>query len=316
MTHLPAEPLEFHRLSRARPRHRWWHGLVVGLVAVAVYVALFLVIAVPVVVFSALDANLALVIQDAGAAALAFDVDNPLAFIALVGPLIMLVPAVWIASRLVQGRGVGFLFSVNAGLRWSWFWRVGIIAAIVYSGQFAVVLAMAAASGEDLRPDFDQPGLPLMLLLVVLLIPLQATAEEFVFRGYLMQVVGGWVKHPAFAIVVPVPLFVLGHGYDVWGQLSVGAFAVVAGWLAWRTGGLEAAIAMHVVNNLGGYLLGSVGLLDINATSVLPVDVVVSVATLLVFAVVTIWWARRCDVARTGPLVSVARGMRRGDAGT
>jgi hypothetical protein len=36
-----------------------------------------------------------------------------------------------------------------------------------------------------------------------------------------------------------VPLFVLGHGYDLLGQIGVGLFAVAAGWLTWRTGGLE-----------------------------------------------------------------------------
>jgi hypothetical protein len=64
--------------------------------------------------------------------------------------------------------------------------------------------------------------------------------------------IGRWLRHPAFAILLPVPLFVLGHGYDLLGQIGVGLFAVAAGWLTWRTGGLEAAIALHVVNNLSG----------------------------------------------------------------
>ncbi len=85
-----------------------------------------------------------------------------------------------------------------------------------------------------------------------------------------MQLVGSWLRHPAFAILLPVPLFVLGHGYDVWGAASVGLFAVVAAWLTWRTGGLEAAISLHIVNNLLIFLLGSVAVVDANATSARP----------------------------------------------
>jgi hypothetical protein len=96
-------------------------------------------------------------------------------------------------------------------------------------------------------------------VVVLLLVPVQAAAEEYIFRGYLMQSIGRWLRHPAFAILLPVPLFVLGHGYDLLGQIGVGLFAVAAGWLTWRTGGLEAAIALHVVNNLSAFLLSLVG---------------------------------------------------------
>jgi hypothetical protein len=47
-------------------------------------------------------------------------------------------------------------------------------------------------------------------VVILLLVPLQAAAEEYIFRGYLMQSIGRWLRHPAFAILLPVPLFVLG----------------------------------------------------------------------------------------------------------
>ena len=48
---------------------------------------------------------------------------------------------------------------------------------------------------------------------------------------------------------------------DVWIWIDIGSLAVAACWLAWRTGGIEAGIALHVVNNLAvtfavGILLG------------------------------------------------------------
>ncbi|MDF2498717.1 MAG: family intrarane metalloprotease protein, partial [Arthrobacter koreensis] len=61
----------------------------------------------------------------------------------------------------------------------------------------------------------------LMLLVAVAVVPFQAAAEEYAFRGLLMQVIGSWLRHPAFAILLPVPLFVLGHGYGLVGQIDV-----------------------------------------------------------------------------------------------
>ncbi len=45
--------------------------------------------------------------------------------------------------------------------------------------------------------------------------------------------------------------FALAHGsQDAWLFGDRLAFGLVASWLAWRTGGLEAPVALHVANNL------------------------------------------------------------------
>ncbi|MGV2902075.1 lysostaphin resistance A-like protein, partial [Microbacterium sp. AGC62] len=178
-------------------------------------------------------------------------------------------------------------------LRMGWLGRSLLLALAVFVVYFAVVLGVAAATGEAIVVDFSHPALWVMVLLVLLLIPLQAAAEEYVFRGYLMQLVGGWLRHPAFAILLPVPLFVLGHGYDIWGAASVGMFAIVAAWLTWRTGGLEAAISLHIVNNALIFLLGTVSLVDANATTGTPVDLLASTVAMVVYALLADRWAGR-----------------------
>ncbi|GAB3184827.1 hypothetical protein GCM10027060_22680 [Nesterenkonia halophila] len=71
---------------------------------------------------------------------------------------------------------------------------------------------------------------------------------------------------------VPWPMlllaFVLGHDYDLPGQLAIAVFALGTAWITWRTGGLEAAIALHVVNNLAASLVGFGGIGDLAATEV------------------------------------------------
>ncbi|WP_101848579.1 CPBP family intramembrane glutamic endopeptidase [Zhihengliuella sp. ISTPL4] len=305
---VPEGGLEYHRLALLRPRPRWWKPLLTGLLGIAFYLAILVVVIVPLVMISAVNPGWGAELQMLFRTTAFFQLDRPWLLVALVLPLILMIPALLLASRVVQGRGVGLLSSVSGRLRMGWLGRTFLLALAVFVVYFAVVLGWSATAGDAVTPDFSHPGLLLMVVLLLVLIPFQAAAEEYVFRGYLMQLVGSWLRHPAFAILLPVPLFVLGHGYDVWGAASVGLFAVVAAWLTWRTGGLEAAISLHIMNNLLIFLLGSVAVVDANATSGTPVDLLGSALAMLVFAVVADRWARRRGIDRTAAVTAGAAG--------
>jgi membrane protease YdiL (CAAX protease family) len=94
------------------------------------------------------------------------------------------------------------------------------------------------------------------LVVILLTSPLQAAAEEIFFRGYLMQALGSLVAAPWFGVVVSSVVFALFHGTQNL-PLFVDrlAFGLLAALLVWRTGGLEAGIAAHVVNNIFAYVV-------------------------------------------------------------
>lgn len=295
------EELAFHRLDRARAhRPRWWRPLAIAAVAAALYVAMIVVIMVPLVVVALMNPGLspAFEMLERGEVP-SFEVADPTGFLLLIVPLILMIPALLAASRMLGGRGVGLLLSVTGRIRWGWLGRSLLVALAVYAVQTAISLALAAVTGESIQADATQPGLWLMVLLIVLLVPLQSAAEEYVFRGFLMQAIGTWLKHPLFPILLPIPLFVFGHLYDVWGLLSVAVFAVAAAWLVWRTGGLESAIALHAVNNVSVFLLGAFRLADANATTGLPIDVVTTAITVVAYAGIIEWMQRRSSLVRT-----------------
>lgn len=295
------EELAFHRLDRARSRPtRWWRPLAIAAVAAALYLAMIVMIMVPLVVVVVMNPGLspAFEMLERGQVP-PFEVADPTGFLVLIVPLILMIPALLAASRMLGGRGVGLLLSVAGRIRWGWLGRSLLVALAVYAVQTAITLALAAATGESIEADASQPGLGLMVLLIVLLVPLQSAAEEYVFRGFLMQAIGTWLKHPLFPILLPIPLFVFGHLYDVWGLLSVAVFAVAAAWLVWRTGGLESAIVLHAVNNVSAFLLGAFGLADANATTGLPIDVVTTAITMVVYAGIIEWMQRRTGLVRT-----------------
>jgi membrane protease YdiL (CAAX protease family) len=160
------------------------------------------------------------------------------------------------------------------------------------------VLVLPLLTGEKVPNAAVSSTTWIVVLVAVLLVPLQATAEEFLFRGYMAQTIGGWLKHPLFAILLPVPLFTIGHQYDVWGLIDVSVFAVVAGWLVWRTGGLEAAIVAHVVNNTVIFVIGAFGLVDVNSKTGSALEVVLSALTLGLYAWLVLRAAKRFGLER------------------
>ena len=92
--------------------------------------------------------------------------------------------------------------------------------------------------------------------MIILTSPIQAAAEEIFFRGYLMQALGSLVARPWFGVVVSSVVFALLHGTQNL-PLFVDrlAFGLLAALLVWRTGGLEAGIAAHVINNVFAFLI-------------------------------------------------------------
>lgn len=254
---LPADAtaggLAFHRLIFARRRSGWWTPLAVGGLGIVFYLVMLVVVMVLMIIAALSDPTLLERMMELTENP-AFDLRDPLLLVFLLGTIVLMLPAYVLASLIVNGKRVGLISSAAGRLRWRWMLACGGIAIAVSAVLTAVSFVLPGAADGDGSAG-PNPLWAVSLAIIIVLVPLQSAAEEYIFRGYLMQTIGRWLRHPAFAILLPVPLFVMGHLYDLLGQLSVGMFAVAAGWLTWRTGGLEAAIALHVVNNVTGFLL-------------------------------------------------------------
>ena len=121
------------------------------------------------------------------------------------------------------------------------------------------------------------------MVLSLILIPLQCIAEEYVFRGALMQALGSWFKIPILAIVIQAIIFALLHSYDALGVISIAISGVVYGLLAWRTNGIEAGAAIHSINNLMGFYIVALGLGSISS-KVSITEFIIDVALTLISA--------------------------------
>ncbi|MHA7263582.1 CPBP family intramembrane glutamic endopeptidase [Arthrobacter sp. TMN-37] len=296
------ESFPFHRLTRSWDGYRWWKPLLTGLLALVFYLVFIVIVLVIGGIRIGLDPAL-------GTSYLerlnAFDLSDPLVFGFAMVSLILLIPALALAALITGPRPIGLLSSVHGRLRWGWLGKCAAAAVVIYSLSIALSFLLEPLFPGYTPAVFDPTGprVGILVAMTLLLVPFQAAAEEYVFRGYLMQAVGSWLRHPAFAILLPVPLFVLGHGYDPLGQLDVALFAIFAGWITWRTGGLEAAIAAHAVNNSTILLLGAVGLVDVNAKEGSAVGVGITVLTTAAFAVVVLRMFDRSEGVRRDRVV-------------
>ncbi|GAB3686445.1 lysostaphin resistance A-like protein [Angustibacter aerolatus] len=285
-----ADGLPYHRLPHLDARSaRWWRPfstLAVGvglLLAVAVLGLLVLLVA-------ALTTQ-----QGSFPAALTpspglDDPRNPMDLVVDLGSLGLLLPVVVLAARW-GGRRRGTVHSVAGRFRWGTALRAGAVVLPLHAVVLWTLTAIAPPADLSLPPV--GASLVAVVVVVLLLTPLQCAAEEYVFRGLPAQLLGTWWRSPVVGVVLPVPLFVLGHGYDRVGQVDVAVFALAMGFLVWKSGGLELAVVAHVANNLPLFLVAPLSPSSLQQGAVDPRSLLVSVPlTLVTTAGLSVWTSR------------------------
>ncbi len=249
-----AEPggLPYHRIHRAfaRPGDVW--RSILGVVTLA-----FGVVALaPVVVLSGFSIWYVVTGADVEASIERLvDTDNVtpagLAYVFLV--LASAIPVTWAISRLLHGLPPRWLASVAPRIRWRWFVTCLGLAVLALAATLVVSGLLPDQGGSEMSGELNDftSTTREFALVVLLLTPLQAAGEEYAFRGYLAQAFGGMVNQVWVAVAVPALLFALAHGLGQSWPIFFDrfAFGLVAGSLVILTGGLEAGIAMHVLNN-------------------------------------------------------------------
>ncbi|GAA0480726.1 hypothetical protein Ade02nite_55780 [Paractinoplanes deccanensis] len=295
----PAPSTPYHRLART-PAFRWWRSLLGTLAIVAAGIIA------TIGGFIAVTAMALITGQPEDADGVpAF---GPLVTLAMSFLLIAaLLPLTLAAAAWIQRRPPGTLSSVTGRLRWRWLLTCLPVAGVAVAVFLTAGMTFAVLTGEDVGLDDALAGWgPFAASMVVLLlvVPPQAAAEEYLTRGWLVQAIG--TRGPWIPIAVQALVFAALHGWGTpWGFADLIVFGTVAGWLTVRTGGLEAAIALHVMNNLiGAGLSAAYGDLTMEETAAdMPWQLaVVDLPVLLGYAAVIVWLARRAGIAETVPV--------------
>ncbi|ROS75240.1 membrane protease YdiL (CAAX protease family) [Curtobacterium sp. PhB130] len=265
----------YHRLFRVDGRWRWWRPLV----ALAFLAGWYLVsqVLITVAYFVPIGAtqgpdgllDLERSLQDS-----ALDPTDPIILSLSLVSLVVLLPGILLAVKIARIGPANTLSSVRFRVRWRWAaWCVLptlVIAAVMFvfqaAGTFTFAGGFAWNTAEIGQSTVSLGTLTTTIVLVVLLVPFQGAAEEYIFRGFLMQTIGAWIPWrivgTVVAVAVSTVVFALLHipnGYNVWGILDVGSFGLVAAIIVLRTGGLEATVLQHAFNNIMIFVLQAPG---------------------------------------------------------
>src|SRR5690625_5041869 len=184
----------------------------------------------------------------------------------------LLIPIVLFLVRVVQWRRIGSLLSVEGRLRWGWLVRCLLLAGVL--GALCLVLDRVLPVSVTVESSSGLEGTEFFVAataVIMCIVPFQAAAEEMTLRGLTMQLVGSlgndsgtgvfhrFARSPWPAILTGGTLFAVVylalHPADPWTFVSLVVLGVGLAWLTWRTGGLEAAICLHLVNSLVQYTL-------------------------------------------------------------
>lgn len=293
---LPVVQREYHEFYRT-PAFRWWRPLAaIGMFAATWFVAI-LIVSLAGLAYDYLQGDL-----DVAALARGEVPITPALFLANNVGIALAIPLAWAAHRAVFGQRIGWLSSIQGSFRWRAFWRFLAVTVPLYLVGMGIELALGGVPDLKLLPETW-----FLLASVVLTTPLQCAGEEYSMRGLGARAIGSWFPSRRVGLVVATAItsliFMLLHGAgDPWLNLFYVAFAVCASYLVWRTGGLEAPIALHVVNNLSSMLLlpfmGVDGIFDRGTGAGSP-WVLLQVVIVLGATALIMWQARRLGLPTT-----------------
>jgi len=156
-------------------------------------------------------------------------------------------------AALLHRRRLASYFTAASSFRW----RLLLLGL----GLFAVTIGPLLLASAALDPK--APGAPLLAIspdlagrlayavLAVSLLLIAAAAEELVFRGWLVKIVGAWFPDPRVVLVLSGLLFSAIHFDPNLDAFLVRlAMGVGLAWMTLRLGGIEFAIGAHAANNI------------------------------------------------------------------
>ncbi len=235
--------------------------------------------------------------------------ENPWGMLSAHLALATLIPISLALVLFVHRRLPGFLASVRPWFRWRYLGLSMGLALVVFN-----LFLFLQHLGQPFPALQPQQSFWVFLVVILLTSPLQAAAEEFFFRGYLLQSFHTLApRSPWFGVVCSAALFALFHGtQNIPLFLDRFAFGVLVGVLVVKTGGLEAAIGAHVINNLLAFTYAGLAstIAQVKATQVIGwVDFGWDVAGFGVYTVLAILLGRRMGLATTTPGVKKPDGV-------
>ena len=174
------------------------------------------------------------------------------------GVVAVMIPALFIARLIVRDRP----FTSYSSARGGWSNRVFFTCLLVSIVCIAIpIVVHELMQGRSFVNKFTLAS----FIVLTIIGPLQCIAEEYIFRGLLMQTLGSWVRIPVIAVILQSLVFVAMHPYNMIGKAEIFISGIMFGLAAWIGRGIEASSALHIANNMTTFYLVGLNLSEIGS---------------------------------------------------
>ena len=161
--------------------------------------------------------------------------------------------------KWLHKQSITSLTTARPSIDWKRFWLIFFFWGILSSG---LVLLDYYMSPEDYVFNFNLKPFLILCVIAVLLVPLQTSFEEYLFRGYLMQGIGIATKSKWIPLLITSVVFGLLHimnpEVDKLGPIIMVYYigtGLFLGIMTLMDEGLELSLGFHAANNLFTALL-------------------------------------------------------------
>lgn len=219
-------------------------------------------------------------------------IDPLLTFILLNFSFVMLLVGLWFAVRWIHQRRFTTLITPQPSIRWR---RIGQGLSAWFIFAFLSSLVEFLYRPAAFQITFDPFRFVPFAVAILILTPVQTSAEELLFRGYLMQSSSLITRWRPFVLALPAFLFTLGHlanpeiqsGFWLLVAYYFG-FGLFAGLITLRDDSLELALGVHAANNLWGALFANYANSALQTPAVVTATSIDAVFNLVSFVVTAI----------------------------
>ncbi|WP_407376522.1 CPBP family intramembrane glutamic endopeptidase [Methanobrevibacter sp.] len=200
---------DYITFGRTFENYKWYKPLFVAIVGIIAYVVIVSIIS---VIFMGVfgdqfGAKLTMGYEGINN----FDAANIFGFLTLIA----FIPSLYIASRIIKDRP----FSSYSSSRGGWDWKI-YLKSFLISAAVIFILMMLVGVIDGFEHGTNQLT-AIAFITFLIIIPLQSIAEEYLFRGFIMQTIGSWTNMPIVALIVPTLIFAALHPYNIFGMASI-----------------------------------------------------------------------------------------------
>ena len=136
-------------------------------------------------------------------------------------------------------------------------WKRFFVAFSLWSLMVVTVTALELMLNADFEIIFNAQKFMTLFFLSIILLPIQTSAEELIFRGYVLQGVNKRTGNAILSVVISGLMFGMMHisnpeiakmGYHI--LIYYVAVGIVLGFIVYFDSGLELSLGFHAANNL------------------------------------------------------------------